>query len=484
MNTTKRLLVKPFLPYDKAAMERYLQRQALRGWLLDSSRTGWVFYRSEARRLQFSVFFFPEAREYYPEMTLRQKEFLELCAHTGWHLAKHLPGMLVLYNEDPNPTPIETDPVLEVENIGRAATPWYNRMLWFFLSLAAGAGLSTWFRFRDATGLHFVDSWNVPGVKQLEILASAVFLPLIMVVLALFCCAAEVLRFRLWMRRAGRLAEQEGYIPAVRWKLNVSPWIWLDIGAAGMLALYLGDAKYFPVFLVLGISLAAALVYMVVRILKERCAAPRVCTLAAVVSGLILAAFLVTLVFSSAMPGSLRKPERYQVLCQCQGEPHTIWQEDIPLRIEDLLGEPRAENGVETYWRGNESFLLGRYFAFQKYCGEQPTKGATNYVITDIKIPGIYEAMKAEIMDLGDRDPSSGRFYTRQATESDYWQEIWSNSGKHLQIYQLYNDDGPRTHYILCMETRIVDFNPSWFLTEAQLLQTAEVLNGCPLPNT
>ncbi|MBE6946356.1 MAG: DUF2812 domain-containing protein [Ruminococcaceae bacterium] len=484
MNTTKRLLIKPFLPYDKVAMERYLRQQTLRGWFLDNTKAGWVFYRTETRTLQFSVFFFPDAKAYYPAMTLRQKDFLELCDHTGWHLAKHFPGMLVLYSEDPDAIPVETDPVLEVENIRKATVPWYNRLFWFFLTLAILVGRSTWSSFQNATGLHFVDDWAAAGVKQIEILASDVLLLPIMAILAILCYVAETLGFHLWMHKAGRLAEREGYIPAVRQKWNVSPWIWLGIGATGMLALYLGDARYFPVFLMLSISVAVALVCGVMRMLKERRSSPRVRALTAVVSGLILASVLVTLVFSPAIPGSLGKPERHQVMGQYQGESHTFWQEEIPLRIEDLLGEAWVENGVETYWRGNESFLIGRYFAFQRFCEDEPAKDIIKYVITDINIPGIYETMKAKIMDLDDRDPTAGIFYTRSATDSDYWQEIWCDPDNHLQIYQLYNDDGARTLYILCMETRIVDFYSTWSLTETQLLQVAETLSSCPLPNT
>ncbi len=487
MKTTKHLVIKPFLPYDKTSMERYLRRQALRGWMLDNTRKGWHFYRTEPQNLQFSVYYFPEARPYYPKLTLRQKEFLELSTHTGWYLVKHLPGMLVLCNKDPEPIPVETDPVLEVENIRKATVSRYNRVWWLLLGLAVWWCLSAWREFRDAVGLHFVDSWNAPGVQQLEIWASwEIFLVPLLAVLAFATWSAEVLRFRLWHRKARRLAEKEDRFYAPRHSMNGFPWLWMGIGVAGVLTLYLWDAAYFPLFLLLGVCLAATLVCVVVQFLKENHVSTKRRALTAVAMGLVLSVSLVLLAFSPAVPGSVNTPERHKVLCQCQGEaePHTIWQEDIPLRTEDLAGEPRAVEGVETYWRGNESPFFGRYFAFQTYCESQNVARTTNYVITDIKIPGSYEVLKEEIMYLGDRDPSAGTYYTRKATESDEWQEIWDDPAGKLQIFQLCNDEGSQMYYILCMETRIVDLKPSWHLSQAQLLKAAEILRDCPLPNT
>ena len=108
--------------YDHTGIEKHLARMAERGWLLCGlGQFLWHYRRIEPRRITFSVCYFPKATIYDPYPSERQEEFYDLCAHAGWTLAGSSGQMQVFYHQGENPTPIDTDPALEVEAIHQSA---------------------------------------------------------------------------------------------------------------------------------------------------------------------------------------------------------------------------------------------------------------------------------------------------------------------------------------------------------------------------
>ena len=121
MRDRKRRL-EQFSFYDHTGMERHLENMARKGWLLEKMSTfGWTYRRIQPRELTFFVTYYPRASEFDPSPSVGQLDFQEFCAHTGWVLAASRDQIQVFYNEYENPTPIETDPQLEVETIHKAA---------------------------------------------------------------------------------------------------------------------------------------------------------------------------------------------------------------------------------------------------------------------------------------------------------------------------------------------------------------------------
>ena len=119
-DTKRRFEVYSF--YDYTGMALHLSKMAQRGWLVEKvSNFGWTYRRIDPKKLTFFISYFPKASEFDPEPTEEQKMFHDFCRHTGWVLAATSAQMQIFYNEQENPAPIETEPVLEVETIHRAA---------------------------------------------------------------------------------------------------------------------------------------------------------------------------------------------------------------------------------------------------------------------------------------------------------------------------------------------------------------------------
>ena len=64
--------------------------------------------------------YFSKASQFDPEPPAEQREFWELCKATGWELVTNRYQMQIFRNPAPDAIPIETDPVVQVENV-RAA---------------------------------------------------------------------------------------------------------------------------------------------------------------------------------------------------------------------------------------------------------------------------------------------------------------------------------------------------------------------------
>lgn len=110
-----------FTFYDKTGIEKHLEQMASEGWLLEKmSAFRWTYRRIEPKKIHFSVSYYATITDFEPEPTEEQQAFNDFCEHSGWQLAASTMQMQVFYNENENPVPIETDPVLEVENIHRS----------------------------------------------------------------------------------------------------------------------------------------------------------------------------------------------------------------------------------------------------------------------------------------------------------------------------------------------------------------------------
>ena len=192
-NTKKRMEVFSF--YDHAGISRHLEKMAAKGWMIERmSNFGWVYHRIDPKPVKFAVSYYPKASEFDPEPTDEQKTFHEFCAHTGWKLACTSAQLQIFYNEQENPTPIETEPVLELQSIHASAKKSFipSYLLLLLISIMCG-------------GL-FVSGMLGDPIGQL---ASPVklFTGLCYLVLLILCVVELICYFR-WYHKAKKLAEQ------------------------------------------------------------------------------------------------------------------------------------------------------------------------------------------------------------------------------------------------------------------------------------
>lgn len=114
--------------YDRTGIQNFLEKKARQGWMLKSfSGDTWKFTRIEPRELHFCISYYPAAWNVESNSPLSQQrqEFVNFCEHGGWKLICFNGAMHVFCSEEENPTPIETDAMLEMETIHRATKKTY-----------------------------------------------------------------------------------------------------------------------------------------------------------------------------------------------------------------------------------------------------------------------------------------------------------------------------------------------------------------------
>ncbi len=198
MKNTKRQLI-PFSYYDLTGMERHLEKMAQKGWLLDKmSALGWRYRRIEPQKLHFTVSYCHRASAYDPEPTEEVQTFYDFCAHTGWRLAAEFGSMQVFYNDQEDPIPIDTDPAMEIQMVGREM----KRALPFEILLLL-------------IGFFMGGSWLYSLFHSpIDLLASPTNLFTGLCWLGLMVWSvADILTYLLWRRRAKLAAQRGEFVP-------------------------------------------------------------------------------------------------------------------------------------------------------------------------------------------------------------------------------------------------------------------------------
>ena len=247
MRETKRQL-SLYSFYDHTGIEAHLGRMAERGWLLCGlGQLLWHYRRIEPRQITFSVCYFPQATIYDPRPSAGQEEFYDLCAHAGWTLAGESGQLQVFYHQGEDPTPIDTDPALEVEAIHQSAKKTVLPANFLLLGVAVlNLGLFLW-RF-----------WDNP---VLTLASGGTLLALVAYTLILVNCTVELCAYFRWRGRARRAAERGEFLPTRSrvWLQRLLLAILLPAGAwcfAGMLRDGLGGLAAVSMLGVIGIIAA------------------------------------------------------------------------------------------------------------------------------------------------------------------------------------------------------------------------------------
>ena len=212
-----------FTVYDCERYEKYLEKQAENGWMLEKSNViGLLFKKTEPKKVHFSVNFLPQGSIFESEKSEKYEDYKELSQHNGWKLISVSSPHMFFCSEEENPTPIETDPVLSVETIHNvtkksqlplmilwACVGFINCLLWLWLiplDIAAGADL--------LTTLSRIFSVVLFGV-------------------AAGLITAELVNYKRWHKKAVTLAEKENIFLTPKSKSGYLPWATL-LSIAGM----------------------------------------------------------------------------------------------------------------------------------------------------------------------------------------------------------------------------------------------------------
>ena len=423
--------------YDHTGIEKHLARMAERGWLLCGiGQLFWHYRRIEPRRITFSVCYFPQATIYDPRPSEGQEEFYDLCAHAGWTLAGESGQLQVFCHQGENPTPIDTDPALEVEAIHQSAKKTVLPANFLLLGVAVlNLGLFLW-RF-----------WDNP---VLTLASGGTLLALVAYTLILVNCTVELCSYFRWRRRARRAAERGEFLPTRSrvWLQRLLLAILLPAGAwclAGMLRDGLGGLAAVSMLGVIGIIAA---VLGVRKLLKGAGVSAK-----ANLRGTLAVCVVLSILFAAPIP--------WLVVRGMNSRPNPR-PDELPPSVADLV-EMDPDHYSRWQFRTSSPLLaLLQVSDYPRIYGEMTH--SLRYDVTVVKAPALYGLC---------RDHYLGGDSRYAPTDPAPWGA--------QEAYQYVLDGQTLEYYVLCYPHRVVEITLDWTPTAEQMAVIGEKLGRGPL---
>ena len=422
-----------FTFYDKTGIEKHLEKMALEGWLLEKmSAFRWTYRRIEPQKLHFSVSYYATITDFEPEPTEEQLAFNEFCEHSGWKLAASTMQMQVFYNENENPVPIETDPILEVENIHRSVkkTVLVSYFLMMFLGFVMGASfISTMlgdpiYLLSSATKL-FTGVWCV---------------------IAFAYSLTELITYFVWRKKAKVLAEQGVFLETRgHRKLGFAIVVFMLASVILYIVALANSGLQFYMTAYLLIFLAGfPLVNGVKTLLKKK----------KVKAGTNKAlTFVASFALAFVLVGALTAVTIFGI----QNGAFESNPKELPITIGELLDVDDSDYIKSN--RNDGSILLG-----QDHSSQHPNtyehSPTMSYTITEVKMPFLYDFVADTLYHH--YDEWKGWDSTYEYIEVDAAE--WGAS----KAWELYEDGKADNTFLVCYEKYVLEIEVDWELTAEQ----------------
>ena len=460
MNDRKRKLM-PFTFYDRTGIERRLEEQAEKGWLLEKcSAAGWIYRRIEPAKIHFSVVYFPAADAFDPHPSEKQKRFQEFCEHTGWELIASNVQMQIFCNRRENPIPIETDPVIEVENIHKSVKktmfPAYFSNLVLAIMQIGLAGQR--FSFDPLSEL-----------LSLPAMLATLFWCLNVIFWTVLLCM-----YFHWHHKA-KFAALDGHFLETK-STDGFQMLMLTTTSLALVFMYLSFGSWSTllvgILMVIGIlGLTAVMVWMSNWMKKRNVSAKtnKLITYAfAVVMSFVLCGGVIWLVVGIRMDENDKtaQAETYEY----NGWTYYVYDDPIPLKIEDLIDTDYEGYSYEIISEGS-SPLLRRYEARQKTRYDALSEPEMSYRIVEVKASFLYDWVLELMLEDFDHNyayPDEPNYVEFQKIDAAPWGA--------QEACQLLLGGEAQYRYLLCYEDTIIEIDLDWEPTAEQMHMIREKL--------
>lgn len=458
-----------FSMYDHTGMERHLEEMAQRGWLLDKcGKWGWIYRRTEPRRVHYAVTYFPKASYYEPGPSEDKQVFQDYCAEAGWELVADWAQIQIFRSEREHPLPIETDAAMQVENVHRAMKGTFLPSYLTLIGVAVlWAVMLLWQLSSDPIGT--LTRGN--NLFLLVLCESVLFL----------MGACEITGYYRWRRRARAAAERDGSFTPTRshrWFQVVLLVIVLIGFLIWLLGSWMGSRRGL-VFAVSGVLYAIILILLVnliTRLLKRRGVSAKVNRTVTLVSSFLISFAGIALlgygVFKLSDTGWLRDTppaDSYELY----GMTWEVYADPLPLTVEDLTGQVYPDKIYSYELDRESSFLASRTEVCQdvRLDVEADLPELRYEIITCL--PFLYDLCRQDFLDQMTR--------RNEDIPQEYWDEyrpvdasLWGAE----EAYQYYSSGAPRDTYLVCWKDRIVEITFDWAPTAEQIAIAAEKLQN------
>ena len=463
MKDKKRVLSK-YSFYDRTHIQQYLEDMASKGWMLEKITSFyWQFKAIEPQTLHFSINYFPPASEFDAEPSEQLLTIRDYCAHAGWEFVTASAQMQIYCNAQENPTPIETDALVEVETIHKAMKKNFlpSQIILLILGILQMILHVNMFRINPIG--YFTNASNFV----------ATFCWLVVIAM----CSLEVFGYLRWYKKARHAAEIDGEFIETPSHRHI---ILSMLGAVMMVfLLWILTLQSRDMYFVVGV-LTAGFVFIfwftgvVMKWMKRKKVSAKVSRIATVAisftCGFLL---LVGAIFGMihAINSDWFADDARQDTYEYQGHTFNVYHDELPLYIEDLMETDYTQ--YSTYWEGHETFLLGEYEAFQRPRMDALNEPSLRYDVYYIKLGALYDLCLNELIHQYD-----DRYEDDVPMEwRDNFRAVDAKAWNANIVYQKYTGDTPDEQYILCYDDIIVYLTPGFELTDAQKLIVSEKLN-------
>lgn len=454
--------------YDHSGISKHLEKMALNGWLIEKiTNWGWIYKKIEPQKLHFTVTYYPKASEFDPEPSEAQKRFYDFCEYTGWILACASAQMQIFYNEQENPIPIETDPVVEVDIIHKACKktfiPAYALLL--LLSILNGG------MFISRVLGHPIDLLSSPINLSTELCWTLLFI----------FCIAEFINYFSWHKKAVKAAEEGYFLDTPNTSVLQKG---LLIGVFGLLIywivtlVFMSDNLQSTMFVIMFLYMITLLILVnsIKNLLKKKKASAGTNRTITIISSFVFSfAMMGGITFFTIFAVSHGLFEQEKETYKHNGETFVIHNDELPLTVEDIFDVDY--DGYIKERRANESLLLGEFVMLQRPrfdavdFKEMPT---LEYTIVHVKAPFLYDWCKEQLYYEG--DTTKNEIYPDDM--KSIYQKQDATPWNANEVYRLYSSDGtPFNHYLLCYDEYLIDIKFDSELTSEQIAIVTEKLN-------
>ena len=467
--------------YDHAGIARHLEDMARQGWQLEKAgSTFFTYHRCDPAELHYAVVYFPKASQFDPEPPAEQQEFWELCKATGWELVTSRYQMQIFCNPAKDPTPIETDPVVQVENVRAAMKKGAVRGNWVLLICSC---LQIWLQFRTYSIRDFLTQ------------GFALLVVLVWLLLGINAIV-ELAAYHLWYRKAKAAAREEGVLlsPHSRRWWQILRIFFVVIITINLLILYL-DPSHSPstrMITLVSLFCYTALILIIYgsrQLMKKKGFSAEanmgLNILIAIVGTFVLMGGLIWMSFRVADDPSLNGHQNAETISYTrEGRTYTydFYRDSLPLTVEDLSDmEPDPDYSRRMDVSGTP--LLREYDIRQviPYYSYSDAPELT-YTVWEVGISSLYGPVKNSFF--------KDTVYTFHG-QIDFviphgWVAADAAPWGALDAYQYHDEDGqPYGSYLLCYDSRFVEISfDAWNAappTAEQMTLVGKVLGSGPL---
>lgn len=445
--TKRRMEVLSF--YDHTGIAAHLERMAAKGWMLERiANYGWIYRRIEPKKVHFAVSYYPKASEYDPEYPEGQQTFHDFCARTGWKLVCTSFQMQVFCNEGEDPVPIETDPVLEVENIHAAMMKsfFWGHVVLLVLSLVMG--------FFFLMGVY----GNIIATLADPMKVFSGFCWLLVFVLAV----TELTAYFRWHKKAEEAAEQGFFLDTPDTSKTQKAALWLLYIAGGWLILNFAAAgNTMMLFIMGGMAVYMGLTFFAADSIKRLFKKCRMGKNANRVVSFLLTWLVAFLSLNLVTFGTVALKEKGVF-----DREEEFMAVEHPLRVEDLL---EVDHRYVTEGSPKESILLASRHVRQRPwfdVEDWSTIPYMEYDLVKVKWPSLYDGVKAQkikdVTQVAQLHLAYEERDTMEAVDPAPWGAVEA-----YHIIDTGNDDD-YDRYLLCYEDVLAEIGFSWVITEQQ----------------